>query len=200
MHQVAAELRAGRTTFFVSSKPELRAPRKTGRIRDQVLALRSEERSVTDLAERGSRVATPVPGQSVWASWRAVDIKRLERAHTGPSRRIDPVKAAPFGDWPTGAVSDRNHAGLYPAFTSTPSPRGFPSTSTWTPPSPCAPTRPSLSTPTTPNLTHPSAGGADAPSASASRRAEPRRNCLDLPSRGSRLTEALSQFREADHK
>ena len=67
VHQLAAELRAGRTQFFVSSKPGPRGPRKSGRIRDQVLALRAEDRSVTDIAERVSMDGTPVSAQTVWA-------------------------------------------------------------------------------------------------------------------------------------
>ena len=113
VHQLAAELRAGRTQLFVSSKPGPRGPRKTGRIRDQVLALRAEDRSVTDIAERVSMEGTPVSAQSVWAILHAEGIERLGRSHAGPSPRLDPVKAAPIGDWPAGARFDCDHAGLY---------------------------------------------------------------------------------------
>jgi transposase len=52
VHQLAAELRAGRTQLFVSSKPGPKGPRKSARIRDQVLALRAQDHSVTDIAHR----------------------------------------------------------------------------------------------------------------------------------------------------
>ena len=113
VHQLAAELRAGRTQFFLSSKPGPRGPRKSGRVRDQVLALRAEDRSVTDIAERVSMDGTPVSAQSVWAILHAEGIERLGRSHAGPSPRLGPVKAAPIGDWPAGAVFDCDHAGLY---------------------------------------------------------------------------------------
>jgi len=113
VHQLAAELRAGRTQFFLSSKPGPRGPRKSGRVRDQVLALRAEDRSVTDIAERVSMDSTPVSAQSVWAILHAAGIERLGRSHAGPSPRLDPLKAAPIGDWPAGAVYDCDHAGLY---------------------------------------------------------------------------------------
>ncbi|MHB8296644.1 MAG: hypothetical protein ACYDH5_18940 [Acidimicrobiales bacterium] len=113
VHQLAAELRAGRTQFFLSSKPGPRGPRKTGRIHDQVLALRAEDHSVTDIAERVSMDGTPVSAQSVWAILHAEGIERLGRSHAGPPPRLDPVKAAPIGDWPASAVFDCDHAGLY---------------------------------------------------------------------------------------
>src|SRR5579862_6916141 len=65
VHQLAAELRAGRTEFFRSSKPGPRGPRKSTKIRDQVLALRAEDRSVTDIAQRVSMDGTPVSAQTV---------------------------------------------------------------------------------------------------------------------------------------
>src|SRR5664280_1975870 len=41
VHQLAAELRAGRSSFFRSSKPGPKGPRKTHTIRDRVLVLRA---------------------------------------------------------------------------------------------------------------------------------------------------------------
>ena len=46
MYQMAAELRAGRTGFFVSSKPGPKGPRQTATLRDRVLDLRAQDRSV----------------------------------------------------------------------------------------------------------------------------------------------------------
>src|SRR5580658_6879770 len=51
VHQLASELRAGRTEFFRSSKPGPKGPRKSATIRDRVLVLRSQDRSVTEIAE-----------------------------------------------------------------------------------------------------------------------------------------------------
>jgi DNA uptake protein ComE-like DNA-binding protein len=51
VHQLAAELRAGRTDFFRSSKPGPKGPRKTTTIRDRVLVLRAADRSVTEIAD-----------------------------------------------------------------------------------------------------------------------------------------------------
>ena len=50
VHQLAAELRAGRSSFFRSSKPGPKGPRKTHTIRDRVLVLRAADRSVTEIA------------------------------------------------------------------------------------------------------------------------------------------------------
>jgi len=113
VHQLAAELRAGRSEFFRSSKPGPRGPRKAGKIRDQVLALRAEDRSVTEIAERVTMEGTPVSAQTVWAILHAEGIERLGRRHTGPAPRLEPVKAAPIVEWPAGAVYQCDHAGLY---------------------------------------------------------------------------------------
>jgi transposase len=113
VHQLAAELRAGRTEFFRSSKPGPRGPRKAGKVRDQVLALRAEDRSVTEIAERVSMDGTPVSAQTVWAILHAEGIERLGRRHSGPAPRLEPVKAAAVVDWPAGAHYRCDHAGLY---------------------------------------------------------------------------------------
>jgi hypothetical protein len=113
VHQLAAELRAGHTEFFRSSKPGPRGPRKSGRVRDQVLALRAEDRSVTEIAQRVSTDGTPVSAQTVWAILHAEGIERLGRRHTGPAPRLDPVKARPIAEWPAGAQMDCDHAGLF---------------------------------------------------------------------------------------
>ena len=43
VHQLAAELRAGRTSFFRSSKPGPKGPRKTNTVQDRVLVLQAGE-------------------------------------------------------------------------------------------------------------------------------------------------------------
>jgi transposase len=113
VHQLAAELRAGHSEFFRSSKPGPRGPRKSGRVRDQVLALRAEDRSVTEIAQRVSMQGTPVSAQTVWAILHAEGIERLGRRHNGPAPRLAPVKAKPIRQWPAGAVYDCDHAGLF---------------------------------------------------------------------------------------
>ncbi len=114
VHQLAAELRAGRTEFFRSSKPGPKGPPKSSRVRDRVLALRAEDRSVTNIAERVSAEGTPVSAQTVWAILHAEGIERLGRPRpAGPAPRLEPVKAKAIVDWPTGAEMDCDHAGLY---------------------------------------------------------------------------------------
>jgi hypothetical protein len=113
VHQLAAELRGGHTEFFRSSKPGPRGPRKSARIRDQVLARRAEDRSVTEIARLVSMGGTPVSAQTVWAILHAEGIERLGRRHVGPAPRLDPVKAKAIAEWPTGARYECDHAGLY---------------------------------------------------------------------------------------
>ncbi|MGH2670754.1 MAG: hypothetical protein ACRDH5_16860, partial [bacterium] len=113
VHQLASELRAGRTEFFRSSKPGPKGPRKSGRIRDRVLALRAEDRSVTEIADRLSAEGTPVSAPTVWGILHAEGIERLGRRHPGPAPRLDPVRAKGIVDWPAGARFDCGHAGLY---------------------------------------------------------------------------------------
>jgi hypothetical protein len=113
VHQLAGELRAGHSEFFRSSKPGPRGPRKSGRIRDQVLELRAEDRSVTEIAQRVSMEGTPVSAQTVWAILHAEGMERLGRRHGGPAPRQAPVKAKSITEWPTGASYDCDHAGLF---------------------------------------------------------------------------------------
>ena len=114
VHQLAAELRAGRTSFFRSSKPGPKGPRKTHTVRDRVLVLRAHDRSVTEIAATLTTEGTPVSAQTVWAILKAEGLERLERRHPrGPAPRLDPVRAKPIRAWPTGARYECDHAGLY---------------------------------------------------------------------------------------
>jgi len=79
VHQMTSELRAGKAQFFASSKPGPKGPRKTGRIRDRVLELRAQDRSVTEIAQAISAEGTPVSAQTVWAILDAEGLERLER-------------------------------------------------------------------------------------------------------------------------
>ena len=49
VHQMASDLRAGRAVFFRDSRPGPRRPRKAGRVRDEVLALRAQDRSIEEI-------------------------------------------------------------------------------------------------------------------------------------------------------
>jgi hypothetical protein len=117
VHQMASELRAGKAQFFHSSKPGPRGPRKTPRIRDQVLALRAQERSVTEIAQALTAAGTPVSAQTVWAILQAEGLERLERrppAERGaPPPRLEPVKARAIPGWPAGLSLPCDHAGLF---------------------------------------------------------------------------------------
>jgi transposase len=113
VHQLAAELRAGRTEFFVSSKPGPKGPRKSHTIRDRVLKLRSEDRSVTEIAAALDREGSPASAQTVWAILHAEGIERLSRRSGGPAPRLEPVRAHGLGGWPARSSFACDHAGLY---------------------------------------------------------------------------------------
>ncbi len=114
VHQLAAELRAGRTEFFRSSKPGPRGPRKAATVRDRVLVLRARDLSVTEIATRLRAEGNPVSAQTVWAILHAEGIERLERRGPGgPAPRTEPVKARAVPAWPSGAAWRCDHAGLY---------------------------------------------------------------------------------------
>lgn len=112
--QLATELRAGRTEFFRSSKPGPKGPRKAGRVRERVLALRAQDLSVSEIAQRVRTEGTPVSAPTVWGILHAEGIERLRRRNqAGPAPRLDPVKARPLPAWPAGERYDCDHAGLY---------------------------------------------------------------------------------------
>jgi hypothetical protein len=114
VHQLAAELRAGRSSFFRSSKPGPKGPRKTHTIRDRVMVLRAQDRSVTEIAASVTAEGSPVSAQTVWAILKAEGLERLERRQPGgPAPRLEPVRARAIHDWPAGARYDCDHAGLY---------------------------------------------------------------------------------------
>src|ERR1700683_158638 len=106
VHQLAAELRAGRTEFFRSSKPGPRSARKADLVRDRVLELRAENRSVTEVAGVLRVEGTPVSDHTVRSVLSGEGIERLDRRrpHEGPAPRTEPVRARPIGSWPAGSV------------------------------------------------------------------------------------------------
>ena len=66
VHQMATLLRTGKLDPFTETKPGPKGPRKaTGALRDNVLALRAEDRSIDEIAERsplaGTRISTQPP-------------------------------------------------------------------------------------------------------------------------------------------
>ena len=117
VHQMASELRSGRAQFFHSSKPGPKGPRKAERIRDRVLELRAQERSVTEIAQTLQAQGTPVSAQTVWSILAAEGLERLGRrppAERGaPLPRLEPIKARAIPGWPAGLSFASDHAGLF---------------------------------------------------------------------------------------
>jgi transposase len=116
VHQMASELRAGDARYFRSSKPGPKSGRKTDRVRDRVLALRAQDRSVEEIAAELAAAGTPVSAQTVWTILAAEGLERLPRrppAERGAPPRLTPVKAQALGDWPAGTRVRCDHAGLF---------------------------------------------------------------------------------------
>ncbi|MGE5762438.1 MAG: hypothetical protein ACM3ZF_00645 [Mycobacterium leprae] len=116
VHQMASDLRAGRALFFRDSRPGPKGPRKAGRVRDEVLALRAQDRSIDEIAATLAAAGTPVSAQTVWSVLAAEGLERLPRraaAQRGaPAPRLEPVKARALADWPAGEQVACDHAGL----------------------------------------------------------------------------------------
>lgn len=116
VHQMASELRAGRALFFRDSKPGPKGPSKAARVRDRVLALRAEDRSVTEIAAALQAAGTPVSAQTVWSILAAEGIEPLARrslGERGTPARLAPVKARALDLWPAGEEVVCDHAGLF---------------------------------------------------------------------------------------
>jgi hypothetical protein len=115
VHQMATLLRSGRMQLFAETRPGPKGPRKAGRVRDRVLALRTDGHSVTEIASALGGEGTPVSAQTVWTILDAEGIPRLVRDDAGPRgtpARLDPVKAATLASWPAPARVPCDHAGL----------------------------------------------------------------------------------------
>jgi hypothetical protein len=116
VHQMASLLRGGRMEFFADTKPGPKGPRKAGRVRDRVLALRAEDRSVTEIAAVLAGEGTPVSAQTVWTILEAEGIGRLVRdddtIRRGTPTRLEPVKARSLPSWPAEGRLPCDHAGL----------------------------------------------------------------------------------------
>ncbi len=141
VHQMATLLRTGKLDPFAETKPGPKGPRKaTGAVRDKVLALRAEDRSIGEIAEALAAAGTPISAQTVWQILDDAGLPRLARrdeGRRGPPARLEPVKAATAGGWPDAAQIPCDHAGLlllFPAMarsacTDWSPPAGYPSTS-----------------------------------------------------------------------
>lgn len=116
VRQMAAELRAGRASFFVSSKPGPKGPHKSGGLLQRVLELRAQDHSVTEIAEALAAEGTPLSAQTVWSMLEGEGLGRLARrtpAQRGAPPRLALPKAARLKTWPAPASVPCDHAGLY---------------------------------------------------------------------------------------
>ena len=116
VHQMATLLRTGKLDPFTETKPGPTGPRKaTGEVRDKVLALRAEDRSIGEIAEALAAAGTPISAQTVWQILDDAGLPRLARrdeGRRGSPARLEPVKAATLGGWPGAAQIRCEHAGL----------------------------------------------------------------------------------------
>ena len=105
VHQMATLLRTGKLDPFTETKPGPKGPRKaTGEVRDKVLALRAEDRSIGEIAEALAAAGTPISAQTVWQILDDAGLPRLARrdeTRRGPPARLQPVKAATRAAGPT---------------------------------------------------------------------------------------------------
>lgn len=116
VHQMASQLRSGRAAFFLDSKPGPKGPSKSHRVRDRVLALRAQDRSVSEIAGALTEAGSPVSAQTVWAILEAEGLERLGRrdaSQRGPAPRLAPVKARALAQWPAAGSIRCDHAGLF---------------------------------------------------------------------------------------
>ena len=119
MYQMAAELRGGATGFFVSSKPGPKGPRQTASLRDRVLDLRAQDRSVKEIADALTAQGSPISHQSVWVIVTKEGLARLPARASrgnGPARRVEAIRAQALPAWPAGASIECAHAGLFVLF------------------------------------------------------------------------------------
>ena len=119
VHQMATLLRTGKLDPFGESKPGPKGPHKaTGEVRDKVLALRAEDRSIGEIAASLAAAGTPISAQTVWQILDDAGLPRLARrdeGRRGPPARLEPVKAATLGGWPAPAQIPCDHWSPRPA-------------------------------------------------------------------------------------
>src|SRR5258708_719251 len=107
MYQMAADLRAGKTAFFISSKPGPRGPRQTFTLRERVLSMRAQDRSVKEIADALTAEGAPISHQSVWVILTQEGLSRL------PARARRGHGPAPITEWPAGRDIECAHAGVF---------------------------------------------------------------------------------------
>ena len=110
---MATLLRTGKLDPFTETKPGPNGPHKaTGDVRDKVLALRAEDRSIGEIAEALAAAGTPISAQTVWQILDEAGLPRLARRDEGrrgsPARR-EPVKAAAGSRGRTAARRHKKH-------------------------------------------------------------------------------------------
>ncbi|MGW9032589.1 hypothetical protein ACWGQ5_53345 [Streptomyces sp. NPDC055722] len=116
VHQIATLLRSGRLQMFAETKPGPKGPSKAGAtVREKVLALRADQRSVTEIAAALIAQGLPISAQTVWQILDTEGLPRLpvrDESSQGTPARLDPIKAAPLTAWPAGTRLPCDHAGL----------------------------------------------------------------------------------------
>jgi transposase len=116
VHQMATLLRAGKLALFTDPRPGPKGPRKAGKLRAKVLALRAAGHSVTEIAAALTADGMPVSAQTTWQILDAEGLPRLPRrdeGRRGPPARLEPVKAAKLPGWPDAPLAlPCDHAGL----------------------------------------------------------------------------------------
>jgi hypothetical protein len=117
VHQMATLVRGGRMRLFADARPGPKGPTKaTGALRDKVVSLRADRRSVTEIARILTDEGTPISAQTVWKICDGEGLPRLrsdEATPRGPATRLAPIKAAALPGWPSAPVDLHcDHAGL----------------------------------------------------------------------------------------
>lgn len=100
VYQLASELRSGRAAFFTPGITGPAGPSKTNALAPRVLALRAENRSITEIATLLAADGIALSPQSVWTILRSAGHDRLPR-------RAGSRQQWPFARWTRSA-----HAGL----------------------------------------------------------------------------------------
>ncbi|MGH7228209.1 MAG: hypothetical protein ACREIH_03250, partial [Nitrospiraceae bacterium] len=86
------------------TRPGPKGARQTLTLRERVLDLRAQDRSVKEIADALSAEGIPISHQSVWVIVSSEGLSRLPpraRKGHGPPPRTEPVWAAPLDGWPS---------------------------------------------------------------------------------------------------
>ena len=107
-----------RPSSFTPASPDRRVPARATRIRDRVLALRAQDRSVTEIAAGADRRrharfgADGVEHPCRPRGWSGLQ-RRAPSERGAPPPRLQPVKARAIPHWPAGITLPCDHAGLF---------------------------------------------------------------------------------------